>query len=69
MAITCACGEYTVEQVVLDRGRGAGPQTLLRVRQRVSAGSMVTKEFLSVDALGAFLADAGHGLDDCPANR
>ncbi len=69
MAVTCACGQYLLEQVVLDRGRGAGPQTFLRVRQRISAGWLIVAEFKSIDALGAFLADARHGVDRCPANE
>lgn len=66
--LTCCCGAHEVEQIRLDRMRGAGSRDLLRVRMH--GGNPV--DLADGDAVVAHLSRLGHSLDldpdaACPA--
>ena len=58
--IRCSCcGHYTVEEVFLDRGRGAGPRRIYRLKQDTDAGSYVITETATLDELAVELDQRG----------
>ncbi len=58
--LTCACcGRYQVEEVLLDRLRGAGPRRRYRLIQRTGTGVYVVAEASSLDDLAAVLDTRG----------
>lgn len=59
--LTCSCcGTYTVEEILLDRGRGAGQRRTFRLKQRAPHGGVyVIAEAKSLDELAVELDERG----------
>lgn len=58
--IRCVCcGRYQVEEIVLDRGRGAGRQRRYRLTQRTDTGVYIVAEAATLDDLVAELDERG----------
>lgn len=54
--LTCSCcGQYQVEEILLDRMRGAGPRRVFRLKQ----GSYVIAEAATLDELAVELDARG----------